>query len=222
MIVKLLSQPTETRSSRATLFRGPQRATWVPLLLFLLNLIGVIQTFCGEQQQVVDSPWRIILASFLVTLVPGAVLGQLLGIKTTHPLETVAKSFLLTLLVNTPIALLVFVLHGSIDTWAAILLGWNLMGSLLVLVFRKFRHKHALLLALPARLIARRHLANLLLITTLGALAVSMYRWADSLTAVQWKVGVHLTYIREYGSGLPLDFSATSLRPELLTAAQRT
>src|SRR5262249_2069248 len=148
-------------------------------------------------------------------ILPGMVAGQNLGILATSPLEAIAKSFALSIILATVLALATLSLGLSVSAWTAAMLAWN-AGWALALMFRRRTLRPDGLLGVTIRgILAPRQWADAGLLLAIGGLSILCYRWGDRLDNVDWEVGLQLIYVRNYASSLPLDFSLTALRPEI-------
>lgn len=160
----------------------------------------------------VDSALRVVTAGVLVLLVPGMAWGQILGVRARHAFEALAKAVGVSLVIDLALALAAFALRVSIGAWAAGLLGVNAAG--LILTLRPGGRGRLGLLRDLTDGVWRNPGAVLGLGAGIALIARGLYRWADDPTAVGWEVGVQLSYVRQYASGLPLDPRLCALRPE--------
>jgi hypothetical protein len=190
------------------------RASAVVVLLAVLVVGAAALT--GGPFTVLDSPWRIVLAGVAIAILPGMVAGQSLGFLAASPLEAIAKSFALSLVLATTLALATMVLKLPIGAWTAAMLLWTAGWAVpLGLRYRTSCRRYGLLLVTVRGLLMPRNWSDIGLYIAIAALAIAYYRWADVLTSVGGEIEIHLIHVRNYASGLPLDFAQTALRPEI-------
>ena len=195
-----------------TVFAPRALALVVLLVVFAVSAAALT----GGRFTVLDSPWRIVLSGIAIAILPGMVAGQSLGILAASPLEAIAKSFALSLVLATVLALATMILRLPIGAWTAAMLLWTAAWALpLGLQYRASCKRSGLLRVSLRGLLMPRSWSDVGLYVAIAALSIAYYRWADVLTNVGGEVGLHLIYVRNYASGLPLDFANTALRPEI-------
>lgn len=151
-----------------------------------------------------DQPVMQALAWICVWILPGLGIAR----HFSHPprgLPLLGLAFWLSCVLATALALPAFLLNVTMDGYLTIYL---LVTTLLLLPAPRGAEEPAP----PRSWTAEDVVLGLML---LGAAAM-FYRWADDVSDVGWEVGLQLVYVRQYASGLPLDFSASSTRPELV------
>src|SRR5262245_37489868 len=95
------------------------------LVVLLVVLVVGATALTGGPFNVLDSPWRIVLAGIAIAILPGMVAGQSLGFLAASPLEAIAKSFALSLVLATALALATMILRLPIGAWTAAMLLWT-------------------------------------------------------------------------------------------------
>ena len=190
-----------------------------PALAFSVLLLVAVTTatsLTGGPYTALDSPWRIVIAGITIALLPGMLAGQGVGILAASPLEAIAKSFAISLVLATVLALATMILKLPIGAWTAAMLAWTAIWALpLALRRRPSCRRFGLLRTTVRGLLIPRTFAEFGLYLAVAGFAIASYRWADELSNVGGEVGLHLIYVRNYASGLPLDFAHTTLRPEI-------
>jgi hypothetical protein len=169
--------------------------------LFFLATLG-----WSPHPRVLDSPPAIFGAAFLVLVLPGLALGEFFRSPANHPLQVLADAFFNSLVLTLACGLVGFATGSTIGVVLALMAG----VALLSLVFSVLRGRGGLISGLPGLRLSPGEGGWWLLI--LGLLGAAMYRTADQLSTVGFELSVHLTYVRQYASGLPLDFQAATLR----------
>jgi hypothetical protein len=188
------------------------------LALVVLLIVSVVSVtaLTGGPFTVLDSPWRIVLSGIAIAILPGMVAGQSLGFLAASPLEAIAKSFALSLMLATALALAIMILRLPIGAWTAAMLLWTAGWAVpLGLQYRASCRRFGLLRVTLRGLLMPRNWPDVGLYVAIAALSIACYRWADVLTNVGAEVALHLIYVRNYDSGLPLDFANSALRPEV-------
>jgi len=183
------------------------------IVILIVNLIGLWFSFTGSTTTVIDSPLRIVCAGLIVTILPGMMLGQYLGIRGQHYLGSIAWSSVLSLIVSALSALVFFIFKVSILWWALFIIFWNLFWALVVILRKPDRP--GLIDDIIASFRGRDRLSNAMLLVILIGLSAALYRWADDISGLEWEVALHQFYVRQYASGLPLDFTLSLLRPDI-------
>jgi hypothetical protein len=159
------------------------------------------------QQQPTASPLRIIGGAVCVFWLPGLLLGECLGFRSRHPLETLAVGFVLSLTVEILCMLPPFFWHGGIGTWLALVQG--ISGLLLALVFWRWQRDEPRfllpLVRLPAGLKSTQW-RSLLVCAAPFALAALAYGWGEDLFDLDGEKLLHMSFVRMYHD-LPLRLS---------------
>lgn len=153
-------------------------------------------------------PWRVVVATVVCLIVPGAVVAAVLGFRSRHPLESLAIGSFGSTVIIAGLSLLAFRIGASIGFIAAALLLVS-SGAVAWLWWRS-----------DLRALAPRRLDrwDLVLAGVLAVFSTVAFRWGDDLRAVGWETALHVAYVRQYASGLPLDFGAAVLRPPEIAA----
>lgn len=166
---------------------------------------------------VVDSPFRVVTGGIAVTLLPGILLGHVVGVRAGTFFEAVSKGFAFSLLIAAPAAFVAILAHATIREWTIFILVFDFAAALVVLALPdRRRHPQRLLDVLVMDLFRSHNWNGRLLLGIVVLLSGFMYRWGDDLTAVDWEVALHMGYIRQFASGLPLGLAESNLRPELI------
>lgn len=199
----------------AALTISPSRAFAV--FAAVLTITASLCLGTGAPDLVLDSPFRIVTGGISVMLLPGILFGHIVGVRAGTFFEAVSKGFAFSLLIAAPSAFVAMLVHATIREWAIFLLIFNVGAALIVLATPdRNRNPSRLLDVLVVDIMRRRNWNGRLLLGVVVLLSWFMYRWADDLTAVDWEVALHLGYIRQVASGLPLGLSKANLRPELI------
>jgi hypothetical protein len=197
-----------TRAGAATFNRA------AAVTIMFMSVTGLYTTFTGSPTVETESIGRILLAGIVVMIVPGLVYGQVLGVRAHHLLDVLALAVALALPIHLALALVCFLFHLSILWWVATLLAWNVVWSLVVLISERASCRKGLISCLKTGIGTRQRWSTVWQIVVILFLARAMYRWGGTPATVGWEVATQLTYIRQYVSGLPLDFSLCALRPD--------
>lgn len=153
-------------------------------------------------------PARIVIATVLVMVAPGALLWTAAGGRTRHWLESIAIGIFGSSAIVAAFGLMAFALGASIDFIAGGVLAVDAVA--LLLLWRRGRVN---------RLWPRQHRAgDAWLLIPLTVFAVVAFRWGDDIREVGWEVALHVAYVRQYASGLPLGFHTAVLRPPEIAA----
>lgn len=150
-------------------------------------------------------PLRMVVAGVAVLWLPGTLWIVVVRGRSRHFLEGIATAALASTTLLAGVGLATLAVGLPIGASVAGVLGVN---AVLLLVCLRRR------LGLTVRW--RTH--DLCLAGVLAGLAVVGYRWGDDITAVGWEVSLHVGYVRQYASGLPLTFESAVLRPPDIVA----
>jgi hypothetical protein len=185
-------------------------------IVLLLNFAAIITAWTGSLTQTEGNALRIIVGGLAVTLFPGVLLGHFFKTRATSIFEAIAKGLGLSLLFITPTAFVAMLFGANIYEWISFLLFFNAALSLFLLIRpSKASFYPTLTNALVLGIFRPKHPEAGFLLFAIILLSVSMYRWGDDITGVDWEVSLHLAYIRQFASGLPMGFSEVALRPEI-------
>ena len=154
-------------------------------------------------------PVRIVAAGAAVLILPGWLARAATGARSRHYLESLAMSAFLSFAIVGALGVGAMVVQVSIGVVGAALFVLNL--ALTVVWLRR---------TVRVRAAAWRPRAgsDWLLLGLICGLAVIAYRWGDDVRAVGWEAALHMAYVRQYASGLPLDFQSAVLRPPEVVA----
>lgn len=177
-------------------------------------------SFCfgtGAADMVADSPFRVVTGGIAVMLLPGILFGHIVGVRAGTFFEAVSKGFAFSLLIAALPAFVAILAHATIREWAIFILFFDFAAALVVLVSRDRRRNPSRLIdALATDLAGKGNWNSRLLVGVVILLSWCLYRWADDLTAVDWEVALHMVYIRQFASGLPLGLAESNLRPDII------
>jgi hypothetical protein len=147
-----------------------------------------------------EMPFRIVLGSLVIFLIPGLIWGEVLGFRATHILEMLALSFIITFSLEVILLPIPFLFKTTISAWILLLLVLSIMGTaILIGRFRKARKLDFLgpLFSLFHRpdnsVVSSGIFLLIILFISRGA-----YRWGEELTAIDGEKLLHLLYIRQY------------------------
>ncbi len=189
------------------------RAWWMWCALSLLFIMGVVLFASGRQVQG-DSPLLMALGGLLIFLLPGLYWGEALGVRSRHPLETVALGFVITTVIGLILLPIPFLLKTRIDFWIWLLLLATALGMFLSawrLRTRKRVRFWRTCLKMPTGNIGDRIL-HIVLVVAPFALAVSAWRWGEDLFDISTEKLLHLMFVRYYHD-LPLVFENIGVLP---------
>jgi len=175
-------------------------AVWAALIV-----IQVLAAIFAFKPVVIGAvlPLRLIVGTLATLVLPGALAANALGQRSRHFLETLAVSVAGSFVFVAAFGMAAMTFKWSMGAVVAALIGLNAAltfvcarrGSLQFLTVRYTGASDAVLAAI------------------LCGLALVAYRWGDDIKAVGWEVSLHLAYVREYASSLPLGFETAVLRP---------
>lgn len=146
-------------------------------------------------------PVRVVVAGMLVAILPGILVSTALRHRSRHVLESIALGALGSTSVVAAIGLITMTAGWPIAYSVALLFVVNALLTCRVLLLRRS--------SMPAM----RTISDWLLLLCLAFFATIAFRWGDDIRAVGWEVALHVAYVRQYASGLPLDFQTAVLRP---------
>ena len=180
-------------------------AVWAALIV-----IQVLAAIFAFKPVVIGAvlPLRLIVGTLATLVLPGALAANALGQRSRHFLETLAVSVAGSFVFVAAFGMAAMTFKWSMGAVVAALIGLNAAltfvcarrGSLQFLTVRYTGASDAVLAAI------------------LCGLALVAYRWGDDIKAVGWEVSLHLAYVREYASSLPLGFETAVLRPPDIVA----
>jgi hypothetical protein len=156
-----------------------------------------------------DAWVRLGVAGAFLFLVPGCLLGELLRLRSRHPLETVAKSFALSLAVELALLPIPFFLQARLDLWLVLLLLTALFmtGGLALRLLKEPRLYFVCPLLEPSSCDWARHARSILLLGIPLVLTVGAYRAGEDLTDIGGEKLLHLMFVRYYYA-MPLQLSS--------------
>jgi hypothetical protein len=152
-------------------------------------------------------PLRVVIATLAAFWIPGWLLWRIAGGRTRHWLEAAAAGILGSAMVISVLALAALATGLTIAAVSWVLIGIN--AVLTALLWRQARPGRVRLWSSPA---------DALLAAAVGFFCVVAFRWGDDVRAVGWEAALHIAYVRQYASGLPLSFSESVLRPPEIAA----
>lgn len=149
-----------------------------------------------------EAPFRFVMGSLLIFLLPGMVWGEVLGFRSKHLLETIALSFALTLTGEVVLLPFPFIFSAGIKLWLSLLLFATLAGAVLLLVKKRedegprflsplwnfTKQQTPFKFSIPAFLLV-------ILFVSYG-----VYRWGENITGIDGEKLLHLTFVRYYSS----------------------
>ena len=153
-------------------------------------------------------PLRLFVGTLATLVLPGALAANALGRRSRHFLETLAVSVAGSFVFIAGFGMAAMTFRWSMGAVIAALIGLNAALTLVCVRrgsarFLKVRWTGA---------------SDAALVAILCGLAIVAYRWGDDVKAVGWEVSLHLAYVREYASSLPLGFETAVLRPPDIVA----
>lgn len=164
-----------------------------------------------------ENPFRIVLSGIFVLTLPGLLCGQVIGVRSDSLIEAIAFSFFGSLVVLLVLTTLTLIAGIGIREWSSLLVVWNLAWLGGVFYFQKVG-QGGLLDTLSTNPSPKGAVSERLFVAILLLLAIALYRWGERLTAVDWEIGVHFSYVRLYVSELGLGYQEMGLRSELPVA----
>jgi len=154
----------------------------------------------GGEPLEAEAPFRFVIGGLFIFLLPGMLLGELLGFRSDHFLETIALSFALTLTVELIILPVPFLLHATIKLWILLLFAISFL-AICVLVFKVKNSKETEFLNPIVRIFQENKPLNIttpLLVLSLIVVSFGAYRWGENITDIDGEKLLHLTFIRYY------------------------
>jgi len=171
--------------------------TGIYALILGINFVWFIS---GNSPLDTETPFRIVLGSMVIFLLPGLVWGEILGFRARHILEMIAISFALTLTIETILLPIPFFLRGSVTLWVSLLFIMSVSGCVILYVSLKKRTKVYFLYplfnfskqSLPLRI------STLLIFFILIVISYGTYQWGTDPLVNLGEGLLHLSYIRNY------------------------
>ena len=151
-------------------------------------------------------PVRMVVAGIAAAVMPGLLATALLRRRPVHPLESLALGVFGSFAIVAAIAMLTFATGLSITATCVLL--WLVTAALAggcLWSGRDWRPRRS-----PVR--------DVPLYVLIAVFAVVAFRWADDVKGVGWEVALHVAYVQQYASRLPLHFSTAVLRPPDIAA----
>jgi hypothetical protein len=152
-------------------------------------------------------PFRVVIATLAAFWIPGWLLWRVAGGRTRHWLEAAAVGILGSAMVISVLALAALTTGVTIAVVSWCLAGIN--AALTALSWRQPRPGTVRLWTSPA---------DALLAAAVCFFCFVAFRWGDDVRAVGWEAALHIAYVRQYASGLPLSFGDSVLRPPEIAA----
>jgi len=167
------------------------------IIILALNLFWFLS---GGDPMETEAPFRFVIASLFIFLLPGMLLGEVLGFRSDHFLETIALSFSLTLTLELILLPVPFLLHSTIKLWVLLLFAISFM-AICVLVFKMSNAKETEFLNPVLNIFQENKPFNIttpLLVVLLIVVSFGTYRWGENITDIDGEKLLHLTFIRYY------------------------
>lgn len=186
--------------------RGLARAWWLWCVLGLLTMGAAMLFFTGGDVRS-DSPLRMAVGGLLVFLLPGLYWGEAMGVRSRHPLETIALGFAMSAAIGVVLLPIPFLMEARITVWIWLLLLVTMAGMAFS-AWRLRTRRHARFwrpcLEIP-RGTMREMFLHVGLILLPFVLAVLAWRWGDDLFDLSSEKMLHMMFVRYYHD-LPLVF----------------
>ncbi len=199
----------------------PQRLSRIIYLLSLALLLALVTGWFksrGVPLEGEDS-LRIVMGGIVIFFIPGLIWGEFLGLRPTHPLETLAWSFIISLSIELFAMIAAFLLATTITAWVYMVLGVSLAG--LVLLFLHYRKgepfRFAEPLMSPLEKSFKESASPLLMLVTIAIIARGAYCWGEDLFSINGEKLLHLLFVVKYYS-LPLILPDLSVGPHVAAA----
>ena len=149
-----------------------------------------------------EDPFRFVMGSLLIFLLPGMVWGEVLGFRSKHLLETISLSFALTLTSEVVLLPFPFLFSAGITLWLSLLLLATLAGAVLLLVKKRgdagprflsplwnfSKEQTPFKFSIPAFFLV-------ILLVSYG-----VFRWGENINGIDGEKLLHLTFVRYYSS----------------------
>jgi hypothetical protein len=178
--------------------RSTRRADVVLAVLAALTLANVGLFLAGSPSSD-ESAWRIVSGGLFFLFVPGLLAGELLRLRTKHPLEAVAQGCAWTLTIECVLLPVTFALGARLDAWVAALLTLSTAMIVVIAVERGRRPLRFLeacaVLDGPSGL-DRAAVGVACMIPVI--MAVGAYRGGENLWDVASEKLLHMTFVRYY------------------------
>lgn len=168
----------------------------------------------GESPLETESPFRIVLGSLLIFILPGLIWGEILGLRSNHFLETIALSFALTLTIEVLILPIPFLFASTIRLWVILLLVVCTVGMIMLLFRRRATKEMEFINPLfnffkqPFPL----NISTLLIVTILAIVSIGTYRWGEDVFGIAGEKILHMIFVRFYYS-LPMTIHGLGIWP---------
>lgn len=183
--------------------------TAVYAIILVVNFLWFIS---GSSALETESPLRIVLGSLLIFLLPGLVWGEILGLRSSHILETIALSFALTLTIEIILLPIPFLFGAKIWLWVALLFFICVLGIFFLNLklkngkepefinplFTLFKQSAPLSVSTP------------LILVILVLISYGTYRWGEDLITIGGEKLLHMIFVRYYYS-MPMVLNDLSL-----------
>lgn len=157
-----------------------------------------------------ESSFRIITGSVFIFFLPGLVWGEVLGFRSSHPLETMTLSFALTLSIEVFMLPLPFLFGAPIQLWLALIFVVCAIG--IVLLFLKGEIKFSSSFFNGYKQPYPLNVSTALIILTIIIISSAMYRWGEALFDIRGEKLLEMFFVRYYYS-LPLHLDSFGVQP---------
>lgn len=169
------------------------------LIILAINFFWFVS---GGAPLETEAPFRFIVGSMFIFLLPGMLWGEILGFRSKHVLETIALSFAITLVLELILLPVAFLFQSTIRLWIALLFALSL--SAVVIVLFKFRNNKETTFLDPLwNIFSQPHPLNIMtpaLILILVTVSYGTYRWGENITDIDGEKLLHMSYVRYYFS----------------------
>jgi hypothetical protein len=149
-----------------------------------------------------EAPFRFVIGSLLIFLLPGMVWGEVLGFRSKHLLETIALSFALTLTGEVVLLPFPFLFRAGITLWLSLLIMATLAGAVLLLVKKREDERAGFLSPLwnfaTQQTPFKFSIPFFLLVIVFVSYGV--FRWGENIAGIDGEKLLHLTFVRYYSS----------------------
>lgn len=192
---------------------GNQRFLIVLFTCLLVLGVNIFWLFSGEPLQSESAP-RMVFGAIVIFFLPGIIWGEALGFKSSHFLETISISFVLTLFFNIILITANLLLEMHIYFFVYGLLLISIIG--LVLLAIKTIRNHELVFLQPLFHLDKDQpflfISNIIILIMLAALSYGTYNWGENIYDISGEKLLHMLYIRYYYS-MPLILNELAIHP---------
>lgn len=149
----------------------------------------------------VESPVRLVIGGFFIFFLPGFIYGEVLRLRSTHVLQTLALSFVLSFIIEMILIPIPFFFTATIRLWVWLLIATCSIG--LIVFYLRLNKAGGLVFTTPLFEMFSFRAASIrqfLMCIAIALVSSGAYKWGEDLVSIAGEKILHLVYVRYYFS----------------------